>query len=442
MAFGAGRASALARVHLPRTIPPIEAKNRKLILVSLALVLLAGAFLRLPPSMFSGTGALRSLAAFHPNPKWHNMQLIGVDEDLYRGYVNEVGDKGLLHYPDVVLGWIEKQVKLPGSILPPVRFLYIFAAHIWHSIFGGDALESLKNVASFFSILTLGLAALFAWRVRPGAEVVAVTALVALAPTQLHMSQHALVDGFFAFWALLVVWLLWENLQAPRRWEWLTGYTVALALLVLTKENSFFVWIALLLVLIANRWLRYGSVTRELWIATAVGPLLGVVTLVFLAGGVDVLFGAYRLLISKNYQLPYAIKTGDGPWQRYLVDLLLVSPVVLLLAIGAVFRINREKRLELVLITFVAGSYLVMCNLKYGMNLRYANMWDVPLRFLAVGTLVSLTGHLGKWSRSAFVAAVVLMCALELRQYVILFVDFPLYELVSEGLLRALHILK
>jgi hypothetical protein len=31
---------------------------------------------------------------------------------------------------------------------------------------------------------------------------------------------------------------------------------------------------------------------------------------------------------------------------------------------------------------------------------------------------------------------------MELRQYIILAVQFPLYELVSEGLLRALHILK
>jgi hypothetical protein len=38
--------------------------------------------------------------------------------------------------------------------------------------------------------------------------------------------------------------------------------------------------------------------------------------------------------------------------------------------------------------------------------------------------------------------AVGLVCAVELRQYVILFVQFPLYELVPEGLLRALHILK
>ena len=34
------------------------------------------------------------------------------------------------------------------------------------------------------------------------------------------------------------------------------------------------------------------------------------------------------------------------------------------------------------------------------------------------------------------------LCAIELRQYIILFVQFPLYELVPEGLLRALQILK
>jgi 4-amino-4-deoxy-L-arabinose transferase-like glycosyltransferase len=419
-----------------------ESTNRNIILVSLALVLVVGVFLRLPPSLFSSKGTLSALSVFHPNPKWHNMQLVGVDEDLYRGYVEELSAKGLTHYPDIILGYIEKQVKLPGSILPPVRFLYIFAAYLWHSLVGTEALASLRDVASLFGILTLGIAAIFAWRVRPGAESVAVTALVAFAPTQIHMSQHALVDGFFTFWALLTLWLLWENLQAPRKWGCLAGYSVSLALLVLTKENAFFVWIAVVVVLVANRWLRYGTVTRELLLATALGPLLGVVVLVLLAGGIDVLFGTYRLLIAKNYQLPYAIKTGDGPWHRYLLDLFVVSPVVMLLAIGAVFRIDRTKRFELFLLMFIGGSYLVMCNLKYGMNLRYANMWDVPLRFLALSTVVSLTSPLSKWRQAVFVGIIVLVCALEIRQYVILFVDFPLYELVTEGLVRALHILK
>ena len=410
--------------------------------VALAVIFVIGAFLRLPPALFDESGPLHSLSVSHPNPKWHDMRLVGVDEELYRSYVAQVSEKGLTHYPDIVLAYIEKQVKLPGSILPPVRFLYIFAGYLWHSLFHTEELTSLKSVASFCSILTLAVAAALAWRMRGPVWSVALTALVAVAPTQIHMSQHALVDGFFTFWTLLTLWMLWENLQAPRHWGWLAGYTVSLALLVLTKENSFFVWVAIVVVLVANRWLHYGTVSPELLIATMLGPLLGVVTLVFLTGGVDVLVGTYRLLISKNYELPYAIKTGDGPWHRYLVDLLLVSPIILLLALGALFRIDRSKRPELFLLIFVAGSYLVMCNLKYGMNLRYANMWDVPLRFLALSTLASLIAPLRQRRSLIFALAITMICAVEMRQYLILFVQYPLYELVSEGLLRALHILK
>ncbi len=437
----------LARLARRDKVPGVESANASAVMrnyvIALVLVFLAGTFLRLPPSLFSEpSGPLRSLAALHPNPKWHDLHLVGVDEALYCDYVNELSSRGLRQYPDIVLHYIEKQIKLPGSVLPPVRFLYIFTAYLWRCLFHSETLETLKNVAAFFSILTLAVSAALAWRMRGPGWALAVTALVACAPTQIHMSQHALVDGFFTFWALLTVWMLWENLQAPRHWVWLSGYTVSLALLVLTKENSFFVWVAIVVILLANRWLRYGTVTRELLIATVLGPLLGVVTLIFLAGGVDVLFGTYRLLISKNYQLPYAIRTGDGPWHRYLVDLLLVSPIILLLAIGAIFRIDRTKKPELFFLMFIAGSYLVMGNLKYGMNLRYANMWDMPLRFLAVSTLVMLAAPLHRYRRLALGLAIALICTMELRQYLILFVDFPLYELVSEGLLRALHILK
>jgi len=291
-------------------------------------------------------------------------------------------------------------------------------------------------------MLTLGLATIFAWRLRGSTCALAIAAFMAFAPTQLHMSQHALVDGFFTFWALLCLWLLWENLRAPRDWRWLVTYALGLSLLVLTKENSFFVWIALVVLIIANRWLQFGTVTRDLVVATVVGPLLGVVILVFLAGGIPTLLHTYQLSVGKNFQLQYAVRTGDGPWHRYLVDLLLVSPVILILALGSVFRLDRTKKPELYMSIFIGASYLVMCNIKYGMNLRYANMWDMPLRFLALSALVSLTAPLRRCRPIVLGIAVALICAIELRQYIILAVQFPLYELVPEGLLRALHILK
>jgi len=117
--------------------------------------------------------------------------------------------------------------------------------------------------------------------------------------------------------------------------------------------------------------------------------------------------------------------------------------VILILAFGAVFRLNRAMKPELFISIFIAASYLVMCNVKYGMNLRYANMWDMPLRFLAFSSLVALVAPLPRPRRNiVLVAAVVLICTIELRQYYILAVQYPLYELITEHLVRALQILK
>src|SRR5436305_9154499 len=354
-----------------------QSRFRRIDIVLLAIIFAVGIFLRITPQAFSPGATLHFLAPLHPQPAWTK---IGFDEGLYREYVNALAKDGLSSYPAIVHGYIEIQKELPGSILPPLRFLYIFTAYVSLSPFGSATLDALRQVASFVSILTLALAALFAWRLRGPKWAIAIAALIAVAPTQLHMSQHALVDGFFTFWATLVLWLFWENLQAPRDWRWLVGYIIALALLILTKENSFFVWVALVVLLVTNRWLQFGTVTRELVIATVLGPLLGVVVLIFLAGGIDTFIQSYQLSVGKNFQLAYAILTGDGPWYRYLVDLLLVSPIVLILALGTAFRLDRTMKSEWFMSLFIAAIYLIMCNLKYGMNLRYANMWDFPLR--------------------------------------------------------------
>jgi 4-amino-4-deoxy-L-arabinose transferase-like glycosyltransferase len=415
-------------------------RGRKAYLTALFVILAIGIFLRVPSPLFSGPNApLRAVAALHPAA---NFNQIGFDEGLYRNYVNQLISAGLTSYPDIVDHYIEVQKNLTGSILPPLRFLFIFSAYAWHQIFGTEALSALHAVASFFSILTLLLSTLFAWRLKGPVWALAVAALMSFAPTQIHMSQHALVDGFFTFWALLCLWLLWENLRAPRHALFLAAYVLGLCLMVVTKENAFFVFVALMAIIVLNRWLQFGVVTRELLLCSIAGPLLGVVLLVFLAGGLETLRTSYQLSVGKNYQLTYAIMTGDGPWHRYLVDLLLVSPIILLLAIGAAFRVDRFQKPELFLFCFIAASYLLMCNIKYGMNLRYANMWDMPLRFLAYGQIVAFCAPLQRFRTLIMCAAVAVICAVEMRQYIILFVQYPLYELVTEGLLRALHILK
>ena len=366
---------------------------------------------------------------------------LGYDEGLYRGYVTDLINHGVTSYPDFAEHYVERQQKLAAVILPPTRFLYIFSAYLWHEITGADALLSLHRISCLFSILLILAAAGFTWRLAGPAWALGAFALMVCAPTQIHMAQHALIDGFFAFWATMCLWLLWENLRRPNNPLRLTLFAVSLALMVLTKENAVFAYIGFLALLVANRWLRFGTITRNLLLVTVAGPLAGLVILIFLCGSAETFIATYRLVVSKASVLPYAIATGDGPWYRYLVDLLLASPLIFLLAWAAIFRLKFTDKPSLYLLTFVVSTYLLMCNIRYGMNLRYTNMWDLPLRYLALGCLVDLTRSFRR--REIFlVVAVLLLCAIDLRQYYILFVQHDLYELVTAGLLRALQILK
>ena len=412
--------------------------NKSLYLV--VILVLSGLFLRLPPFLFAkDSGALRSIAALHPQP---GFQITGFDEGLYRGYVTSLDVAGLSSYPDLAEHYISEQTRLPGAILPPTRFLYIFLSYLWHSLTGQEALQSLKVVSSVFSILLLIVSTVFGIRAGGIRIGTAVCALMAFAPTQIHMSQHALIDGVFAFWAVTCLWLLWENLQKPNDWRLLVGLGTALALLVLTKENAFFAYVGLCAVLAVSFWQKYGQITRLLLATMIVGPLVGVAILVNLCGSLGTTIHIYQLLVSKASVLPFAILTGDGPWYRYLVDLMIVSPIVLVLALGALFLIRPADKASIYMVTFVAASYILMANVRYGMNLRYANMWDMPLRFLSGFCLTNISDRFDGASRWLFPSVVALLCLFEWNQYLIFFVHNNLYELITSELLRAIHILK
>jgi hypothetical protein len=418
--------------------PAPAGHTRFLWLISL-LILAAGIFFRICPT-----------AAFIG---------VGFDEMLYRENVMKLDKVGVLNYPLICQTYLEDQ-RHPESItkLPPTRFVYIYTSYLWKQLQFGDApplnhrslrfadrdpiILSLHRVACLFSCLTLLASGLCVWRMLGLKALPPFLALMSCAPVQIHFAQHALIDGVFTFWAVMCLWLLWENLRQPNNGRWLAGYGICLAFMVLTKENSAFVFIGLMGLLAVNRWAGFGKVTPKLLLVSFLGPLAGVAVLVTLAGGVGPFVETYRLLVTKAETLNYAVMTGDGPWYRYLVDILLVSPVILILAIGGVFTQVRTHRAYVFLVAFVGFTYLVMCNVRYGMNLRYASIWDLPLRVMAAAQVTALATRFGPRQALVMALAIVAISAYELRQYWIFFMNVPLYELVTEGLVRAVKILK
>ena len=370
---------------------------------------------------------------------------VGFDEGIYATYVQEIGQRGVGGYPEVVRLYADEQEAYPIALLPPTRVTFILAASAWHGIFGGASVESVRAISCVSSILILFLSCAFAWRIRGRAFALGILVLMAVAPTQIYMAHRALIDGFFTLITLMVLWSLWELLQRSRGGRyWLVMYGVSLALLVLTKENAAFVYVAILGLLVSNRWLRFGSISRSLLVVTVVAPLAGAALLALCSGGVGTLIHVLSLNAAKSIQTPYAITTGDGPWFRYLSDLLLVSPVVMIFAIGGMFLLKRSDQAGWYFLGFIVFSYVIMCNVTYGMNLRYANMWDFPLRYLALGPVFLWAKSIeGTMPRRLFLASVVLALAIfEFANYLKIFVSGTVYDPIPASLLQALDILK
>lgn len=368
----------------------------------------------------------------------------GPDEMFYQKWVELTAKYGVFSYPEIVRQYIAHQSEPANPLmLPPLRISFIWSAYLVNQATGIPPLQSAQLVACAASIATLFLAGAFAWRLAGFASGVAVFALMAFAPMQIYSAQRALIDGFFGLWALLCIWTLWENLQRPNDRRWLAAYGLCIAIMVGTKENAFFVYLAIGGILLVSHWLKFGRATPALYMVTVAAPAVALLVFVIISGGLTPMLDVYRTNVQKSVIAPYAIQTGDGPWQRYLLDLLLVDPLVLLLAVGAVFRVTKADKAALHLTLFVTLTYLVMCQVRYGMNLRYAVMWDMPLRWLAFWHLTLLTRALQPTHRAIVLTTVVAaLCLIQWHTYDLFFVQVGIYDPVPAALGEALKILK
>jgi hypothetical protein len=76
------------------------------------------------------------------------------------------------------------------------------------------------------------------------------------------------------------------------------------------------------------------------------------------------------------------------------------------------------------------------------MNLRYATMWDMPLRYLAAGMILRMAGGV---RRAPVLAAAVLLAvvgAVELHQYWLLFIRHDIGDPITQYLMWATEIIR
>jgi 4-amino-4-deoxy-L-arabinose transferase-like glycosyltransferase len=368
---------------------------------------------------------------------------LGFDEGMYRNYLRATQSVGALHYQELVGDFMALQNESQDAMANPLRVFYILSSYFYMELTHCEPLAALHAVSAAAGVLHLLVACLFAWRVGGRAAALGMAALMAFEPLQLALSQSALVDGTYAFWAVACFWLLWENLRAPDDGRWLAAYCASLFLMVLTKENSAFVMLALCGLIVTNRWLGYGIVTPRLLVMTVIVPAAALVILISYAGGIGAFLNFYLTFVRKSSTLDYAMVLQDGPWTRYLFDFLMLTPLVTLLAVGRVFQLKGANRADVYSAMFLALCYVPMASVKYGMSVRFAGFWDLPLCWLAWSQLRALAGKIAPRRRDFVLCiAVLLVSATGFWQYCRVFVFRHTYDPVTRAILMALDIYK
>ena len=135
----------------------------------------------------------------------------------------------------------------------------------------------------------------------------------------------------------------------------------------------------------------------------------------------------------------YSLRFGSGPWYRYVVDFLLLSPWTMLLYLTWLGMLAAARRTDFRLLVWALLPILYLVGLSPTVRfVRWAMPLDVPIRLgcvLAVWSL--LRGRLA----GARPVAIGLLMLVDIGSFLAIFVTANVYDPTSDLLLWSRHFL-
>ena len=340
----------------------------------------------------------------------------GYDESVYLHYVEVFSQQGFGGLRETIRQARDDAWLKVGP--PPFRVLHVVTASALSRGLGGPSISHLALVSALFALATR---------------------LLGFSPLATALARRALQDSFFAFLVVLAVYALHRCLRGGALRD-RTGLTLALLACFLTKESTLLLYPALLLIAL---WRPEGlRASVALLPCFALAPLLALTVQAACSGGVTELAAAYRAYVTQQSQIPYAQQFQSGPWFRYLLDWLMLTPVTLLLAMAGLLRTDvpasqrAAHRLCAILLVVGLGVFGALSML----NARFILPLELPLVALAVLGLRGIAERaVARPSYRALATAVLLVLALsaEVRSFVVLFDRAGLYDPVTAQLAKA-----
>jgi 4-amino-4-deoxy-L-arabinose transferase-like glycosyltransferase len=296
-------------------------------------------------------------------------------------------------------------------------------------------LADLSTGAGILSILLIFLLG----RELLGAEVALIAAaLTVTSPLQLAMGRRALQDEVFCASVLLTLWLCALAVRAteatPRRLLLWASAIAAMTLTLGIKESSILLYPAFLLFLVALAPSPRRRALPGIAALLVLPPLLHAAVTMALCGGLRAYLDLLHVVMTaaSSSSTPFAQQYSSGPFHRPLFDLLILSPLVMVLAIAGAARSGRDRALDA--LSLFAAATLTVFGLLALKNVRYVIPVDPVARLLAASVLAALPRR--PW---LLLGAIGVIAVTELRLFFDLFEMADIYDPLTESLLRALR---
>jgi len=362
------------------------------------------------------------------------------DEGYYLSYASYIANNGLSSFPKLFKFYLENK---ENWVYPnPLRIGFIILSALFVKIFGNSFFSlSLLSLFSFYTFLLIS----FYFIRKYFDEKIALLALILLAfsPLNMAMARRALMDATFNLFMTSSIWLFFESLKERKNIKTIL-FVLIYASTILIKENSVLLSFIFVFYIFIHRKLFRTPIKLMDFLNVTLFPFAIVGSLyVIMAGGIHQAINTIGIILNSPQSNQYAILFGSGPWFRYLIDFMLLSPWVFILSLGFFFfYFTKEEWQEKIFYLLTISVGLVILLNFFTKNVRYLIALDMPLRLFAVLMLSELTKRIFKknWF-SVLIISVIVIAFFDFSNFYNLFVKHSIYDPITYWLLAIQHII-
>lgn len=360
------------------------------------------------------------------------------DEGYYLKYAGAVADRGVAEFRNLFTNYINNKA---NWVYPnPLRVGLIFISSAWVRLFGSSFL-ALAYLSFFSYFLFVVINYLFCSRVFGRDTARNFILLIMFSPISLAMSRRALSDSLVTLFLGLSIWLFLEMLYRDGSIFKRILFLAAFASSILIKETCFLFAAPFCIFLIIYKTWFNGKVKWSDSLYFLVYPAIIVLSAyIFAAGSVSKIIEVVKAVSGAVNTNQYAIIFGRGPWFRYIIDYMLLSPWVLILPIGYIFylALNIDK------IEMREGYFLVILLTVFLMfnfltkNVRYVMILDLPLRLFSALMVKKITDKFSAGHSAAIAFCFIALIAVsDYANFSSLFLRQEIYDPITFLLLKA-----